>query len=370
MAISVIPDPGVISFSRGVPSPDMFPVEQLAECARRAVVEHRRVALNYGVPGGFEPLREWIAARHGVTADRVLVTPGSLIGLNLVVRQVCAGRQAIVEAPTYDRMLHALSDAGSTVVTVGRDDAGLDLERLADLAAGDPAMLYVLPTFHNPTGRTLDLAGRQALVDLAVAHDLTLFEDDPYGLLRIEGEAQPSLLSLLQAAGRDDLAIFASSFSKSVAPGLRVGYLIVPEHLVAPLTAAVARTYVSPPLLAQAQLQLFLEAGFLDPHLDHLAAFLRPRRDALLDAFTGLPDGATWTRPDGGYFLWLELPERLDAAVVNDRAAEVGVSFVPGAGFFADHPRRSSARLSFSYPSVDEIRTGAGRLVELIRRLS
>jgi DNA-binding transcriptional MocR family regulator len=370
VAISVIPDPGVISFSRGVPSPDMFPVDQLAECARRAVVEHGRVALNYGAPGGFEPLREWIAARHAVTADRVLVPPGSLIGLNLVVRHLCAGRQAIVEAPTYDRMLHALSDAGSTVATVGRGDAGLDLERLADLAAGDPAMLYVLPTFHNPTGRTLDLAERQALVDLAVAHDLTLFEDDPYGLLRIDGEAQPSLLSLLQAAGREDLAIFASSFSKSVAPGLRVGYLILPDHLVAPLTSAVARTYVSPPLLAQAQLQLFLEAGFLEPHLGYLAAFLRPRRDALLDAFAGLPEGATWTRPDGGYFLWLELPDRLDAAVVNDRAAEVGVSFVPGAGFFADHPRRSSARLSFSYPSVDEVRTGAGRLVELIRRLS
>ena len=370
MAISVIPDPGVISFSRGVPSPDMFPVEQLAECARRAVVEHGRVALNYGAPGGYGPLREWIASRHGVTADRVLVTPGSLIGLNLVVRQVCAGRQAIVEAPTYDRMLHALADAGSTVATVGRDDDGLDLERLAELAAGDPALFYVLPTFHNPTGRTLDLAGRQALVDLAVAHDLTLFEDDPYGLLRIEGEAQPSLLQLLQAAGREDLAIFASSFSKSVAPGLRVGYLILPEHLVAPLTSAVARTYVSPPLLAQAQLQLFLDAGYLDPHLADLAVFLRPRRDALLDAFAGLPDGATWTRPDGGYFLWLELPERLDATAVNDRAAEVGVSFVPGAGFFADHPRRSSARLSFSYPSVDEIRTGAARLVELIRRLS
>ncbi len=127
---------------------------------------------------------------------------------------------------------------------------------------------------------------------------------------------------------------------------------------------------MSPPLLAQAQLQLFLDAGYLEPHLAYLAAFLRPRRDALLDAFAGLPDGATWTRPDGGYFLWLELPERLDAADVNDRAAEVGVSFVPGAGFFADHPRRSSARLSFSYPSVDEIRTGAERLVELIRRRS
>jgi DNA-binding transcriptional MocR family regulator len=370
VAISVVPEPGVISFARGVPSPDMFPVEQLAECGRAAVLEHGRVALNYGAPGGYEPLREWIAARHGVTADRILVTPGSLIGLNLVVRAVCAGRQAIVEAPTYDRMLHALADAGATVATVGRGDDGLDLTRLADLAAAKPApaMLYVLPTFHNPTGRTLDLAQRRALVEVAVAHDLILFEDDPYGLLRIEGDAQPSLHSLLREAGRDDLAIFASSFSKSVAPGLRVGYLVLPEQLVAPLTSAVARTYVSPPLMAQAQLQMFLDAGYLEPHLAALAEFLRPRRDALLDAFAGLPDGSAWTRPDGGYFLWLELPDRLDAADLNERAAAIGVTFVPGAGFFADHPRRSSARLAFSYPSVDQIRTGADRLVDLVRR--
>ena len=229
-------------------------------------------------------------------------------------------------------------------------------------------MLYVLPTFHNPTGRTLDLAQRQALVELAVAHDLTVFEDDPYGLLRVEGEAQPSLHSLLCEAGREDLAIFASSFSKSVAPGLRVGYLMLPERLVAPLTSAVARTYVSPPLMAQAQLQLFLDGGYLEPHLalPGRVPAAAPRRAAR--RLRRAARGSTWTRPDGGYFLWLELPGQLDAAEVNDRAAEVGVTFVPGSGFFADHPRRSSARLAFSYPSVDQIRTGAERLVDLIRR--
>ena len=372
MAISVVPDPDVISFARGIPSPDMFPLEQLAECASRAVVEHGRVALNYGAPGGYEPLREWIAARHGVAPGRVVVTPGSLIGINLVVRQFCAGRHAIVEAPTYDRMLHALADAGAGVVTVGRDEDGLDLARLAELAGRSPApaLLYVLPTFHNPTGRTLSLEQRRALVEVAAAHDLPVFEDDAYGLLRVEGDAQPSLLSLLRDVGRDDLGIFASSFSKSVAPGLRVGYLVLPEHLVDAVTAAASRTYVSPPILPQAQLHAFLEAGYLEPHLESLAAFLRPRRDALLESLPGLPDGATWTRPEGGYFLWLELPERLDAAEVNERATrEIGVSFVPGAGFFAEDPRRSSARLSFSYPSVEQIATGAGRLVELVRRI-
>ena len=235
MAISVVPDPDVISFARGIPSPDMFPVDLLAECARTAVADHGRVALNYGAPGGYEPLREWIAARHGVAPSRIVVTPGSMIGLNLVVRHLCAGRHALVEAPTYDRMLHALADAGAGVATVSRGEGGLDLARLAELASQTPrpALLYVLPTFHNPTGRTLTAAERQALVGVAVEHDLSVFEDDAYGLLRIEGDHEPSLLSLLRAAGREDLGIFSSSFSKSVAPGLRVGYLILPEQLVA-----------------------------------------------------------------------------------------------------------------------------------------
>lgn len=365
---SVLPDPDVISFARGVPSPDMFPLDLLAECAARAVAEHGRVALNYGPPGGYAPLREWIADRHGVAPARVLLMPGSLIGLNLVVRHLCAGREAVVEAPTYDRMLHALADAGASVATVARDDQGLDLDRLAALAARRPALLYVLPTFHNPTGRTLDEAQRRALVEVAVAHDLTIFEDDPYGLLRIDGAPQPSLHRLLREAGREDLAIFATSFSKTVAPGLRVGYLVLPEHLVAPLERAVSRTYVSPPLLPQAQLHAFLEGGHLEPQLARLAAFLQPRRDALLAALAGAGEGVAFTRPDGGYFLWLELPPSLDATELLAEATAEGVTFVPGAGFFATDPRRSSARLAFSYPTVEEVATGGARLAALIGR--
>ncbi len=369
MIASVIPEAGVISLARGVPSPDMFPIDLLAGCARRAVAEHGRVALNYGAPGGYEPLRAWIGQRHGVAAERVLVTPGSLVGLNMVVRQLCGERGAIVEAPTYDRMLHALADAGAPVGSVGRSDDGIDLERLAELAAREPrpALLYVLPTFHNPTGRTLDLAQRTALVEVCIAHDLVVFEDDPYGLLRIDGQAQPSLFSLLHDAGRPDLALHASSFSKTVAPGLRVGYLVLPEHLVAGLTAAAQRLYVSPPMLPQAQLHEFLAAGHLEPQLEFLAGFLQPRRDALLAALERLPEGATFTRPGGGYFLWAEFGDGIDATALEPRAHAAGVSFVPGAGFFAGEPVASSARLSFSYPTVDEIVLGAERLVRLVR---
>ncbi len=349
--MSVLPDAGVISFARGIPSPDVLPVAQLAECAGRAA---NRVALNYGAPFGYEPLREWLAERHDVTPDRVMVTPGSLIALNFIVGAT-RGR-AIVEAPTYDRMLHAL--AGAEVVRVDRGDDGLDLDQLAAAVTPDTRFLYVLPTFHNPSGRTLTGEQRRALAELAVSRGLLVYEDDPYRDVRIEGTAEPYLQSLLPP----ELCVFTSSFSKTVAPGLRVGYAILPPQLVAPVAALATRTYVSPPLFAQAQLLEFLEAGFLPAHLEFLGRFLGARRDALLAELEALRGVATWTRPEGGYFLWLEQPR--DAAALLERARAAGVAFVPGASFGGGP---GSARLSFSWPSVEEVRTGARRLVELVR---
>ena len=348
--MSVLPAAGVISFARGIPSPELLPVEPLAECAGRAA---NRVSLNYGAPFGYGPLREWLAERHGVTPERVIVTPGSLIALNFIV--ACTRGRAILEAPTYDRMLHALRDA--EVVTVPRGEDGVDLDRLAAVVTRDTRFLYVLPTFHNPTGRTLTGGQRRALADFAVARGLLVYEDDPYRDVRIEGSAEPYLQSLLPP----ELCVFTSSFSKTVAPGLRVGYAVLPPQLVAPVAALATRTYVSPPLFAQAQLLEFLTAGHLAPHLEFLGRGLGERRDALLAELEALGDVATWTRPDGGYFLWLEQP--LDAAALLERALAAGVAFVPGAAFGG---RPGSARLSFSYPSAEEIRTGARRLVELV----
>jgi len=350
-AVSVLPAAGVISFARGIPSPDLLPVEQLAECAGRAA---NRVSLNYGAPFGYAPLREWLAERHGVTEERVIVTPGSLIALNFIVAAT-RGR-AIVEAPTYDRMLHALGDA--EVVTVPRDADGVDLDALAAAVTPDTRFLYVLPTFHNPTGRTLTGAQRRALADLAIERGLLVYEDDPYRDVRIDGEPEASLHSLLP----DELCVFTSSFSKTVAPGLRVGYAVLPPQLVAPVAALATRTYVSPPLLAQAQLLEFLEAGHLEPHLAFLGRALGERRDALLAELEALRGVATWTRPGGGYFLWLEQPA--SAAALLERAQQAGVAFVPGASFGGS---AGSARLAFSYASVDEIHVGARRLAEIVR---
>jgi 2-aminoadipate transaminase len=350
--VSVLPAAGAISFARGIPSPDLLPVEQLAEASRRAIERHGRVALNYGSPAGFGPLREWIAARHRVATDQVVVTPGSLIGLGFLLRHLLAGGgRALVESPTYDRTLQLLRAVDAEAVTA------------------PPARLaYVMPTFHNPTGRTMTLPEREELADRVVEHELTVIEDDPYGLLRFEGEPPPHLHGLLHDRGAGELAVLMSSFSKSVAPGLRVGYLVLPAALVAPIEALAASTYVSPPLLAQAQLYEFLAAGHLEPHLADVRAALRPRRDALLAVLDAeLGAHATWTRPDGGYFLWLELAEG-SAAQLAERAAAAGVPFVPGTGFFAGPGGERSARLSYCYPSVDEIHVGAQRLAALIRQ--
>jgi 2-aminoadipate transaminase len=368
--MSVLPEPGMISFARGIPAPEMLPVGELAECARRTLARHGRRALNYGPPEGFGPLREWIADWHAVAPERVIVTPGSLVAMNLLVSQLAAaGRQVVVEAPTYDRMLRLLDDAGADVIAVARPVEGLDVDGLRGLLAGgcDPAFLYVLPTFHNPTGRTLGHAERAAIADLAIAHRMLVIEDDPYGLLRLSGEPLPSVHRLLRDRGADDLAVYMSSFSKSVAPGLRVGYAVLPQHLISAIAALATSLYLSPPLLAQAELFEFLDAGYLEPHLERVRALLLARRDALVQVLgSGLPDGARLSAPEGGCFAWLDLPAGIDAAALQRRGRNEGVSFVAGTGFFAGPGGSQNARLAFSYPSVDEIRAGAARLKALI----
>ena len=354
-----------ISLARGVPAPECIPVEELADCARAAVLNDGATALSYGSSAGYAPLREWIADRHGVAAGRVVVTNGSLQGF-VFLSQVLApgGGRVLVEAPTYDRPLKILDGLGAEVVAIPQTDEGIDVDALEDeLRRGArPAFLYVIPTFQNPSGRTLGTESRRRLVQLAADHELTVLEDDAYGLVRFEGDAQPTLFEL---AGGGEHVVYSSSFSKIVAPGLRVGYLVLPEALAARVEALATSTYISPALLSQATVYEFLQRGGLARNLDLVRSLLCARRDALLQAleqhFAGT--GARWSRPEGGYFLWLDLPEGVDSIELLESASRAGVSFVPGPDFF---PRggggRSSARLAFSLASPAQLADAVARL--------
>jgi DNA-binding transcriptional MocR family regulator len=343
-----------ISLARGVPAPECLPVEQLADCARAAIERDGPTVLSYGPVGGYQPLREWIAQRHGVEASRVLVTNGSLQGIAFLADRF-AGRRVLVEAPTYDRPLKLLAARGVEVTAVAMDDDGLDLDALERaLAEGPkPAFLYTIPTFQNPSGRTLATERRHRLVELARDHDLLVLEDDPYGLVRFEGEAQPTLFEL----DGGEHVVYSSSFSKTVAPGLRVGYFVLPESLDSELEALAVSTYITPVLLGQATVHEFLCRGNLEPNLARVRELLRVRRDAMLEALERELPSATWSRPQGGYFVWLELPHELPDVP--------GVALVKGTDFGG---ARNTARLAFSYVSPDEIREGIRRLAAVVEQ--
>jgi 2-aminoadipate transaminase len=339
-----------ISLARGVPAPECIPVEELADCARAAIERDGTTVLSYGPVGGYAPLRSWIAERHGVDPSRVLVTNGSLQGLAFLADRF-AGARVLVERPTYDRPLKLLAARGAEVTAVAMDDDGLDLDAL-EHALDDgpkPAFLYTIPTFQNPSGRTLATERRRRLVELARERDLLVLEDDPYGLVRYEGEPPPTLFEL----DGGDHVVYSSSFSKTVAPGLRVGYFVLPPALDAELEALAVSTYITPVLLGQATVYEFLRRGNFDENLERVRGLLRVRRDAMFEALEAeLPD-ATWSRPEGGYFIWLELDREVEDVP--------GVSFVKGTDFGA---APNTARLAFSYVSPDEIREGIRRLSE------
>ncbi|TMK67641.1 MAG: PLP-dependent aminotransferase family protein [Actinobacteria bacterium] len=356
-----------ISFARGIPGPDLLPIDVFGECARQAAARDGAIALNYGPPGGYPPLRGLIAERHGVDPGRVVVTNGSLQGFNFLARHaVSTSAKVFVEAPCYDRSLSILGRLGADAEAVPLGDDGLDVDALADALAGTegPAVVYTIPTFQNPSGRTLSLANRRRLIELARASGATILEDDPYGLLRFEGEPLPTLFELADGEG----VLFLTSFSKTVAPGIRVGYLILPEELVPAVEALVIENYVSPSIFVEAALYEFVTSGYFEPNLERVCGELRLRRDAMLGALAReLPDGAAWSRPEGGYFLWLDLPGGVGAETLLAQASDAGVTFIKGADFYLGSGGEEAARLAFSFATAPEIEEGIRRLGTLVR---
>jgi 2-aminoadipate transaminase len=357
----------LISFARGAPAPECLPVAELAECARAALERDGVTALSYGPGGGYAPLREWLAGRHRVEPERVLLTNGGMQGVVFLARHLLRdGGRVLVEGPSYDRPLRVLAELGADVEALPMDEEGLELDALEEaLARGPaPAFLYTIPTFQNPSGRTLSEGRRRGLVELARRHELLVLEDDPYGLVRFEGSSPPTLHELAAGEG----VVYGSSFSKTVAPGLRVGYFVLPSGLAEALEEVAVANTITPVLLSQAVVWEFVRSGRFEPNLERVRGLLRARRDAMLEALEReLPSGARWSRPEGGYFLWLELAGDVDAGELAEQAAAVEVALVRGSDFFpGGEGGRSSARLAFSYASPDEIGEGIARLASLL----
>jgi 2-aminoadipate transaminase len=348
-----------ISFARGAPAPSCLDPSLISDCASAALERDGTTILSYGTGGGYGPLRELLAERHGVEPGRVFVTTGGLQGFAFYAAAQLARRpgRVLVEAPTYDRPLKLLRWQGIEAVAIPMDDEGLEPDALeAELRrGGDVSFLYTIPTFQNPSGRTLGEGRRRRIAELAAEYDLDVLEDDPYGLVRYEGTAPPSLHAL-EGGGH---VAFTSSFSKTVAPGLRVGWFVVPEPLRASFDDRAVSTYISPPLLPEAIVhELHLRRAF-EPNLERVRGILRAQRDAMLQALDAeLAGRATWSRPEGGYFLWVDFEGGVDASQLLGRATEAGVTFVRGTDFFADGGGSSSARLAFSYESPERIAEG------------
>jgi 2-aminoadipate transaminase len=339
-----------ISFARGVPAPECLAFEELADCARAAIERDGATALNYGPPGGYAPLREWIAGRHDVEPERVVVTNGSLQGFRFLAELLSPKGTVIVEAPTYDRPLKILAELEAEVICVPLDEE--------PTMNGGVAFLYTIPTFQNPTGRSLSLERRTGLAERARS-GLPVLEDDPYGLIRFDGEPPPTIFEL---AGGENV-LYSSSFSKSVAPGLRVGYLVLPSALAEQVLAAATASYITPGLLSQAVVYEFIRRGSFEPNLERVNGLLRDRRDAMVTALERhLPEG-TWTVPDGGYFVWLDLPDGVKASDLHPE----GVTFVPGTDFFCGPGGESALRLAFSFESPAAIEEGVRRLASAVR---
>jgi len=366
--------PTTISFARGAPSLDIVDVEGLRTAAARAFERDPAGATAYGTSVGYPRLRAWIADRHGVEPERVLVTNGSMqADAFLFERLVAPGDEVIVERPTYDRTLLSLRNRGARVHAIELASDGIDTEALAALLDGSPAgasarparpkLAHVIPNFQNPAGHTLSLQKRHRLLALAAEHRFTIFEDDPYVQLRFQGEQLPTMLSL-----DPERVVYASSFSKTVCPGIRVGHLVGPPELIGSIAELATNTYISPGMVSQAIVYEFCVSGAIERSIETVRAALAERAGALQEALRRELPEARFVAPEGGYFMWVTLPDGTDVAALHRAAAERGVAFVKGTDFVLEGGE-NTLRLAYSGVTPSEAREGVARLADALRSL-
>jgi len=357
----------IISFAGGLPSASTFPIEAMREASARVLAEAPQAALQYATSDGYGPLREWVAAdlvKQGLRVDpsQVLITTGSQQGLDLLAKVLIdSGSSVLVETPTYLGALQAFTPMEPRYAGVACDEEGPIVDAMAEAARaarGDARFFYLLPNFQNPTGQSISAARRAALAERAAALGLPLVEDNPYGDLWFD-EAPPASLAS-HAPGN---AAYLGSFSKVLAPGLRLGYVVAPAQLGPKLLQAKQAADLHTPIFNQRIVHEVIRSGFLDGHVPTIRALYKAQRDAMLAALDRhMPGGVRWNRPAGGMFLWLRLPAGLSATALLPKAVERGVAFVPGAPFFVDGEPDNTMRLSFVTASAEQIERGIAAL--------
>jgi 2-aminoadipate transaminase len=371
--LKVTEKPGIISFAGGLPSPLTFPIDAMREASERVLRDDGKAALQYAASEGYAPLREWVAQdllKQGmkISPDQVLITTGSQQGLDLVAKiLIDAGSRILVETPTYLGALQAFTPMEPVAVSVNSDDHGVDpadLRAKVGTGADKARFVYLLPNFQNPTGRTMTEERRTAVAQVAVESGLPIIEDNPYGDLWFDAPPAPSLSSR-----HPEGSVYLGSFSKILAPGLRLGYLVAPKALYPKLLQAKQAADLHTPSFNQRVVAEVLKDGFIDRHVPTIRALYKQQCEAMLAALdremAGL--GLSWNRPVGGMFLWVQLPQGLKAIPLLDKAVEKGVAFVPGSAFYAGAANESTLRLSFVTATVDQINTGMAALATAIR---
>ena len=380
--LKITSQPDVISFAGGMPAPELFPLKEIEQACVKVLRKHGSSALQYSISEGYVPLREFIVqkmARYNImaTVDNVLITTGSQQGLDLVARVlVDPGDVIIVEAPTFVGALQSFTAYQASYAGVPLDDEGMMVDVLQQkIVETHPKFMYVLPNFQNPAGVTLSKNRRERLVTLAHQYGVPILEDDPYGELRFEGEHLEPLVVLSarqngqQSGYFEGDVIYMSTFSKTLAPGLRLGWVVAPVEVIKKLVQAKQGADLHTSTFDQMMAYEVVSDGFLDEHVKEIKETYRQRRDAMLTAMDQrFPDGTTWTRPQGGLFLWVRLPEGIDCEELIKEAIEQKVAFVPGTAFYADGSGHDSLRLTFATCPSDMIDEGIKRLGKAIVR--
>jgi len=360
----------IISFGGGMPSADSFPVDELAKLAADTFADHGEQMLQYGTSEGYQPLREWIAGwlkakGWNVTVDNILIISGSQQGLDLTSKAFLdPGDQVVIESPSYLSAFQIFNSYQASYLAVPSDDQGMKMDELEKvLVNNNPKLIYSIPTFQNPTGITMTLERRKQLIELANKYDVIIIEDDPYGYLRYSGEPVPSLKAL-DTEGR---VIYLGSFSKIVAPGLRVGFAVADPAILGKMVIGKQATDVHTSNLSQQIVYRYCSQGMLEPHIEKICAMYKAKRDAMLAAMDRhFPKEVTWTRPEGGLFIWCTLPEGLVSAELLKEAVAKKVAFIPGAPFYLGGQGQNMMRLNFSNAEMDLIDEGIKRIGEVL----